>query len=133
VRSVPRGWGLAAALWALVITVFGVIPTHEALAATVGSREDFVASLGHFAEYAVFAFLLAVAFGGWRLRTLPLVAAGAVAVGFGWVIELVQLPLPYRDFQVSDGIVDAAGVVAGLLVFSVAVLSRGERRPVRPG
>jgi VanZ family protein len=124
----PHGWALAAALWALAIVVFGVIPTHETLAATVGRHENSVASLAHFLEYAVFAFLLAVALGGWRVRASTLTAAAVLAVGLGWVIELVQLPLPYRDFQVSDGVTDMAGVAAGLAVFSGLVLWR-EARP----
>jgi VanZ family protein len=124
----PRGWTLAASLWAVVIVVFGVIPTHETLAAAVGRHENSVASLAHFVECAVFAFLLAVALGGWRLRACALTAAAVLAVGLGWVIELVQLPLPYRDFQVSDGLTDMAGVAAGLAVFSGLVLWR-EARP----
>ena len=115
-----------------MIVVFGVIPTHEALAATAGSNESLAASLGHFVEYAILAFVLAVAFGGWRVEVRSLALAALVAVALGWMIEVVQLPLPYRDFQVSDGIVDVAGVAAGLALFSVAALWRGARRPGRP-
>jgi VanZ family protein len=128
-----RGWVLAAAVWALVIVVFGVIPTHEVLSSTVGRHEDLAASLGHFGEYVVFAFLLAVALGGWRISVRPLVLAAAIAVALGWGIEVVQSSLSYRDFQVSDGVVDMAGVATGLAAFSVAVLWREARRRARPG
>lgn len=128
----PRLWQVVAAAWALVIVLTGVVPTHEALEATVGSREDLVASLGHFGEYAVLAFALAAAFGGWRVEARALALAGGVSIALGWAMEVVQLSLPYRDFQVTDGLVDTAGAVAGLLVFSVVALSVGERRPARP-
>jgi VanZ family protein len=129
----PWPWVVAAAAWALGIVVFGVIPTHQALAATVGREENLVASLGHFVEYAVFAFVLAVALGGWRAGVRSLGLAAAIAVGLGWSIELVQVPLPYRDFQVSDGVTDMAGVGAGLAVFSLIVLARAARPRARRG
>lgn len=128
----PLGWRVAAAALALLVVVFGVVPTHETLAATVGPRENLAASLGHFVEYAVLAFALAVAFGGWRVDGRALALSAVTAVALGWAMELVQLPLPYRDFQASDGVVDMAGVAAGLLLFSVVALWSGERRPERP-
>ncbi len=128
----PRGWRVLAASWALVIVVLGVVPTHETLEATVGARENLVASLGHFIGYAALAFALAVAFGGWRIAARALALAGAVAVALGWAMEVVQIPLPYREFQASDGLVDMAGVAAGLLLLSVVAPLVGERRPERP-
>lgn len=128
----PRGWQMVAAGLALGIVVFGVVPTHETLEATVGSLENLVASLGHFVEYAAFAFALAVAFGGWRVEARALVLAGALAAALGWAMEAAQVPLAYRDFQASDGLVDMAGAAAGLLVFSVVALWVRERRPERP-
>ena len=128
----PHAWKLIAALWAAVIVLFGVIPTHEALAATAGVRENLVASLGHYFEYAFFAFALAVAFGGWKVEARALALSAGIAVALGWLIEVVQLPLPYRDFQVSDGFVDVAGVATGLVAISVVALWRGTPRPERP-
>jgi hypothetical protein len=122
-----RAWTVAAVVWVLVIIVFGVVPTHQTLAATVGNEENSVASLGHFVEYAVLAFLLARVFGGGRIGVRPFVLAAVAAVALGWAIELVQLPLTYRDFQVSDGLVDMAGAAVGLAVFSLAVVWRSRR------
>jgi len=128
----PRAWWILAAVWTAVIVLFGTIPTHEALAATAGVRENLVATLGHFFEYAFLAFALAAAFGGWRVEVRALALAASLAVTLGWVIELVQLPLPYRDFQVSDGVVDMAGVAVGLALFSVVARRRGAQRPEHP-
>ena len=128
----PHAWKVIAVLWAAVIVLFGVVPTHEALAATAGARENLVASLGHFFEYAFLAFALAVAFGGWKVEARAIALSAAIAVALGWAIEVVQLPLPYRDFQVSDGLVDVAGVTAGLALFSALAVWRAARRPARP-
>lgn len=129
----PRPWVAAAVVWALVVLAFGVIPTHETLQATVGAREDSVASAGHFVEYAVLAFVLAVAIDGWRLSLRALVGAALVAVALGWAIEVVQLSLSYRDFQVADGVVDMAGAAAGLALFSGVAAWRAARPRARPG
>jgi VanZ family protein len=129
----PRGWVAAAAAWALVIVVFGVVPTHETLQATVGSWENAVASALHFAEYAALAFLLAVAIAGWRVTARGLVWAALVAVTLGWAVEVVQLPLSYRDFQAADGIVDMAGAAVGLAVFTGVAAQRAARRPEHRG
>jgi VanZ family protein len=128
-----RGWVLAAGLCALVIFIAGVLPTHPVLAATAGDAENAVASSGHFVEYAVLAFLLAVAVDGWRLSLRALAWSALGAVTLGWAVELVQAPLPYRDFQIADGLTDMAGVLVGLAAFSVAALARASRRPTRRG
>jgi VanZ family protein len=43
--------------------------------------------------------------------------AGIFALAYGFFIELVQIPLPYRLFSMKDFAVDAAGIVVGLFVF----------------
>jgi VanZ family protein len=48
---------------------------------------------------------------------MPYFRAGFFAVAYGLFIELVQVPLPYRHFSLMDLAVDAAGIVAGLIVF----------------
>lgn len=127
-----RAWVLAAALWTLVIVVVAVVPSRPVLSAA-GDHEDMVASLLHFAEYAVLAFVLAVAVDDWRLSVRAVVWPALFAVGLGWGIEVLQVPLSYRDFQVADGLVDAAGVAAGLAAFSVAAGARASRRRWRRG
>jgi len=52
----------------------------------------------------------------------------ALAVALGGLIELVQLPLPYRDGQLVDIVVNAAGAAAGLAVFTY-VARTAERVP----
>jgi len=61
------------------------------------------------------------------------VGAGA-AVAFGFGIELLQAPIPWRSFAWSDAAVNAIGAVVGLVaVVAVnaigAIVATAERRP----
>jgi len=117
-----------------VVVVFGVVPTQATLQAVVPERENLATVVGHFVEFAVFAFLA----GQWLLArptrggyakvlTLALVMTAAL----GGLIELVQGPLPYRDLQLSDLATDVAGGIAGLVVLSCVrrrSASAGRRR-----
>jgi VanZ family protein len=125
----PRPWRLAALVAVAVIIVFGVIPTHEALQATVGRDENAATVAGHFLEYAILAVILAPALAGWRFTPRTLMVAGAACVALGVGIELVQLALPYRSAQVSDALVDVAGTVTGLALVSWVAWARA--RPSR--
>ena len=83
----------------------------DALPAGIGLTDPF-----HLVGYAVLAALLVPAARGRRYGPL-LAAAGAVAFGFG--IELVQAPIPWRSFAWGDAAVNAGGAVIGA---SVAVV-----------
>ena len=52
-----------------------------------------------------------------------MILALALAGGLGALIELVQVPLPYRDGQVVDVLVNVAGAAVGLAVFSAVALA----------
>jgi len=79
----------------------------------------------HALSFAVLAVTLAVALPATSARRL-LVLVVAVAVGYGLLIELLQLPLPYRSFSPLDLAADAVG--AGL----VALCWRGWQALGRP-
>jgi VanZ family protein len=114
-----RGWRGAAGAWALIIVVSGTLPTREAVHAVSQGQDTAITTLGHFAAYALLAFLLAAAMGGWEAGAGVLWRALIAATALGVAVEVIQAPLPYRDAQVLDGVVNAAGAAAGLLVFSV--------------
>jgi len=119
-----RAWRVAAVVWAAAIVVFGVLPTQGAMHAVAGGRDDQVTSAGHFAAYVVLAFVLAVALDDWRLSRRAVLGAAVLAVSLGVAIELVQAPLPYRDCQLADALIDAVGAALGLAVFSAAARAR---------
>lgn len=122
-----RAWRAAAAAWAAVILASGLLPTRGAVEAVSGGHDDAVTTAGHFAAYVLLGFLLGAAAGGRRVRVRGLLVALALAAALGGLIEVVQAPLPYRDAQVSDFVVDVAGAAVGLALFS-AVASVGRSR-----
>lgn len=73
----------------------------------------------HFVGYAILAVLSARATGG-GVRSL--VSAAALAVGFGFGVELVQSTIPWRTFAWGDAAVNALGAGGGIA--AVAVIRR---------
>ncbi len=127
-RSRLRIWRAAACAWTLVIIAAGVLPTQGAVRAVAGDGgEDALTTVGHFAAYAVLAFLVGFALSGWEVRAGAVVVTLALAAALGAAIELVQAPLPYRDAQLVDFIVDVAGAALGLVVLSGAARARRSR------
>jgi VanZ family protein len=113
-------WRVAALAWAGVIFVTGILPTQGVVETVSGGHDDLATMVGHFMAYMVLGFLLGRALGGWRVERGRVLLALVLAVALGAVIELIQMPLPYRDGQVVDLVVNAAGAAVGLAVFSAA-------------
>jgi len=129
VTASPRSWRVAAAAWAVAIFVSGVLPTESVVKAVSEGHDTLTTTAAHLAAYALLGFLLGVALGGWRVEPGRLALALALASALGGVVEVVQGPLPYRDAQVVDFLVDVAGAAAGLAVFSaVAWAARSRSR-----
>ncbi|SNR23103.1 VanZ like family protein [Halorubrum ezzemoulense] len=80
----------------------------DALPAEIGLTDPF-----HVVGYAVLAGLLVPTTG--RRRVDPFLAAAA-AVAFGFGIELVQAPIPWRSFAWGDAAVNAVGAVIGAAI-----------------
>jgi VanZ family protein len=129
----PRAWRAAAIAWTVVVVVFGVLPTHGAVHAVAAGHDDVLASAAHFGEYATLAFVVAVALGGWPLPGRALLWAGVYAVGLGALIELAQVPLPYRDGQLGDVVANAAGAALGLALVSLTGRLKARRPRERRG
>jgi VanZ family protein len=126
-------WRAVAISWTVVVVVFGVLPTHDAVRAVAAGHDDLLTSLAHFGEYAVLAFVVAVAIDGWHVSRHAFLWAGVYAIGLGVLIEVVQVPLPYRDGQPSDVVVNAAGAALGLALVSLTGRLRARRPRERRG
>lgn len=93
----------------------------DALPAAVGVTGPF-----HFLGYAVLAALLVRATGRER-RVVAVAMAVTAATAFGFGIELVQAPIPWRSFAWSDAAVNAIGAVLGASGYALRRLGSGER------
>lgn len=120
-RSTRREWRRALA-FALVVFAGSVVPVPASSGggggALGGALDVLPAGIGltdpfHLVGYAVLAALLVPATGGRRFG--PLLAAAA-AVSFGFGIELVQAPIPWRSFAWRDAAVNAGGAVIGAAI-----------------
>jgi VanZ family protein len=131
VTTASRVWRVAAVAWASVIFVSGVIPMRKTVHAISGGHDALSTTVAHFTAYALLGFVLGVALSGWRVDVGRLALGLVLAAALGGAIELVQGPLSYRDAQLVDFLVDAAGAAVGLVVFSVAASAARPRS--RPG
>jgi VanZ family protein len=126
-RAPSAFWRWAAGGWAVVIFISGLLPTADAVKAVWAWHDTVTTTVGHFVAYALLGFLLGVALGGWRVDLRRLALGLVLAAVLGGAIELIQGPLPYRDMQLADFLVDVAGAAAGLVVFSAAVRAKRSR------
>ncbi len=122
--------GRLALAWAGIVLAFAVMPVHELLGGTIGERETLATQAGHFLEFALLAGLLA----GWACARIeavwqPMAAAWLAATAYGALIEVLQMPLPYRSAQWGDLAMDAGGAGAGLLVLLVLRWTRCPKAP----
>lgn len=106
--TLPRAmWTWApVVLWAGLIFGLSSVPD---LGTGLGTWDQILRKLGHFAEYAVLGFLLLRALE----REIVTVVAG---VGYALTDELHQHFVPGRQAATRDVVIDAAGVVLGLFV-----------------
>ena len=118
-------------VWLAVIFVFAVVPLAWFFHRQPSLNPDFVTTAGHVGEYAVLTALATWAFllraSVWR----AVLESVLVAAVYGPLMEVVQLPLPYRAFDVHDMVADWAGALAGALAVSVVCWWAAKRQTLR--
>lgn len=79
--------------------------------------EDFVRTMAHFSEFACLSFFMNNLFVSYKEKLTPVFAC---ALSFFYAItdEIHQIFVPGRACQFLDMMVDLAGIVSGMLVFS---------------
>jgi len=105
--------------WAAAILFFSVAPPGWILAAVPRSGWSLASTAGHIVEFGLFALLVWMALPAEDSVGRQVVASGAASVAFGLGIELIQLAIPYRSFDLRDWAADVGGTAAVLLVLSV--------------
>lgn len=83
--------------------------------------EDFVRTMAHFSEFACLSFFVNNLFVAYKEKLNPAVAC---ALSFLYAItdEIHQIFIPGRACQFSDMMVDLAGIVSGMFVFTILYL-----------
>ena len=102
-------------VWLVVILVFAVIPLAWLFHREPSLNPSFVTTAGHVGEYTILTVLAAWAFLLRTNRWRAVLGSVLVAAVYGPLMEVVQLPLPYRAFDVHDMVADWAGALAGAL------------------
>jgi VanZ family protein len=78
----------------------------------------------HFIGFGLLAWLLCYGYHrAGKTRWLYLKSA-VISVGYGFVIELIQIPLPYRIFSWDDLAADITGITLGLILFFIFIARR---------
>ena len=95
--------------WATLIFVLSSIPS---LNSGLGIVDLILRKIAHFVEFAVLGALLA--------RVLPELPAFLAGVAYAATDELHQALVPGRQAAVSDFVIDAAGVAAGIVALEAA-------------
>lgn len=110
-----------AVAFAVVVLVASVVPIPGSTsAASPGAGLGFTAAF-HVVGYAVLAALIACVIG----RSLVGLASAAVlATAFGFGIEVLQSPIPWRSFAWLDVLFNALGAVVGVTAVAVAIARR---------
>ena len=95
----------------------------------------------HFLAYAGLSFLIAMLLPLLGIRDSRVyLAALLVAVGYGAIDELGQIPIPGRNADVVDWLADVAGAVTGVMCYRLMVGAmacqpfgfRGQKKPSPP-
>jgi len=83
--------------------------------------EDFVRTMAHFSEFACLSFFMNNLFVSYKDKLTPVFAC---ALSFFYAItdEIHQIFVPGRACQFLDMMVDLAGIVSGMIVYSIIYL-----------
>lgn len=96
-RSNRLGWRVVSASWAMGILIESVWPVGAWFRPLEAGR--------HLVAFAVLTLLL-------RRVPLPLRSAVLLSFLYGLVMEIIQIPLPYRSGRLSDLLVNMVGIAA---------------------
>ena len=105
--------------WALIILVLTIVPGTS----NANIESSFTDKIVHFVLFAILSLLMIVGLSkqsvSVNLRHNAVKFGIITSVGYGIVIELIQILLPYRSFSAKDILFDALGALFGYGLFYV--------------
>ncbi len=102
-------------MWALIILIVSVLPSEKYPQIDIINIDKII----HFLVYAVLSFLVLKSFQLNFEMTFPredVLFTLILCIGYGILLELVQLVIPGRNFSLIDMAFNAAGAVFGVLI-----------------
>ena len=87
----------------------------------------------HFVVFTLFAVLMVYGFYKTKKTSIPYINIGLISFAYGLFIEVFQIPIPYRSFNLDDLVADLLGIAFALIIFRMYVRARktGEARKAR--
>lgn len=117
-RPIQKWWRQGAIALAAVIAVLSLLPREYSVSSGLGEKVE------HIAAYALLTFL---AVSGWKGRISPWVM-GLIVVGYGGLLEILQIIAPGRDSSWLDIVANCFGVILGIgIVGLMRMATHGDR------
>lgn len=119
----------ATLVWAIISTASIAIP-GKMVPRITGTANLIFDNVSHFGIFLILAFLLSRSL---TTRIQPFTRLRAANISFlatsvyGFLLEIVQIPLPGRAFEWSDAFANCIGALAGVLIAGFWVI-RSERK-----
>ena len=83
--------------------------------------EAIVRTFGHFSEFCALGFLMMNCFFALKERLQPIHSI-LLSWGYSWTDEIHQIFVDGRAFQISDLLVDLAGILTGSVIIATIIL-----------
>ena len=93
-----------------------------------GNAPEFIVrTFGHFCEFAALGFLINNCLYAFKGKCKPLICI-ALSWAYAWTDEIHQIFIPERAFQISDLLVDLAGIIVGTAIICTIINKKKKRK-----
>ncbi len=118
-RQINKYAPAIAVIWALIILAISVIPGADLPSLSIWEPDKVM----HAFVYCVLTFLLFFSLSkSPAKRSHKIIIAAGLCILYGFIIELIQLVLPTRSFDMLDALANSIGCVLAMAV--ILVISR---------
>lgn len=130
--SLLRSPHLHASLCAATIAVLMMVPAGAlpeiGFSWLAMSLDQWIDKVQHFVAFMVMTVLVARSLGQVERVKRPVLMAALVTLGFSFFLELLQAPVPWRNFDIRDMVADTLGVLVALPIAAWVTAMRGGAR-----